>query len=377
MYFLTAVDPNYSIKGSRDPLGFQVIWQEAGRQLIPHLSTVSSSIKDFQVLCFANALKHHLSITDNDFPDFFIRFEQLMAYIRFTGQEAEGFNGIDRVRKIMATNPRRIAISNSDQLLSNQRSYGVWGKYSRPFLDARMHEDPHFNSIFMDKMSGDFISQAASVKKATGGTTVPRERLENFTALFKKPTGKEKAFFVSHLLRDNCDNEMLKITAKHNGFREMGLSLYQLIETASNTSEHERYKLLLKNIKNIELALSPLNSIFRYLQTRSFWPIDELENDVYITNWRTTPDVISLPEELQPLASQLQSSNTDLIKALLKRNEMVCARRGGTPWLRFSSSGLEVNYFDGGGGREDYDPLRDHHNNYFLSSFISIYNQLN
>jgi len=47
MYFITDQDPNYTLKGSRDTLGFQVVWQTAGRKLIRFLLTVSGSIKDF------------------------------------------------------------------------------------------------------------------------------------------------------------------------------------------------------------------------------------------------------------------------------------------------------------------------------------------
>ena len=83
MYFITEQDPNYSIKGSRDPLGFQVVWQAAGRKLIPHLSTVSNNIKDFQILSLSYALKKRLSIEDKQFESFFLRFEQMMAYTRF------------------------------------------------------------------------------------------------------------------------------------------------------------------------------------------------------------------------------------------------------------------------------------------------------
>jgi hypothetical protein len=90
MYFITSQDPNYTVKGSRDPLGLQVIWQEAGRWLIPNLSTVSSNIKDFQVLCIAYALKKVLNISDEGFEDFFIRFEQLMAYTRYKKNPDEG-----------------------------------------------------------------------------------------------------------------------------------------------------------------------------------------------------------------------------------------------------------------------------------------------
>ena len=71
MYFLTEKDPNYSVKGSRDPLGFQVIWQAAGRRLIPYLSTVSITVMDFQILSIAFALKKELNIPEEEFEPFF------------------------------------------------------------------------------------------------------------------------------------------------------------------------------------------------------------------------------------------------------------------------------------------------------------------
>ena len=42
--FLTEQDPNYRIKGSRDPLGFQTVWARTARPLIKHVSSVSSGI---------------------------------------------------------------------------------------------------------------------------------------------------------------------------------------------------------------------------------------------------------------------------------------------------------------------------------------------
>jgi hypothetical protein len=135
--------PNYSIKGSRDPLGFQVVWQAAGRKLIPYLSTVSGSIKDFQILCLAYALKKELKIEDKQFEPFFLRFEQMMAYTRYKSYPKEGFNGVDKVRKLMSGNPASVRISSAiaDQLLSNQKAYGIWGKYNSPFSEMRAYRN--------------------------------------------------------------------------------------------------------------------------------------------------------------------------------------------------------------------------------------------
>ena len=41
MFFITEPNINFRIKGSRDSLGFQPIWQKLGRKVIKDLSTVS------------------------------------------------------------------------------------------------------------------------------------------------------------------------------------------------------------------------------------------------------------------------------------------------------------------------------------------------
>jgi len=90
MYFITEKDPDYRVKGSRDPLGFQVVWQEAGRRLIPHLSTVCNSIRDFQILSLAFILKEKFQIKNSiPFETFFLKLKTVMSYTRFenTGEK--------------------------------------------------------------------------------------------------------------------------------------------------------------------------------------------------------------------------------------------------------------------------------------------------
>jgi hypothetical protein len=97
MFFLTEQDPNFRIKGSRDPLGFQTIWQSLGRTVIKYLSTVSSNLKDFQVLSYA-----WYFYEDKDpkhFLNFFFKFEQAFGFARGEYLKNDGFNGIDFVRK--------------------------------------------------------------------------------------------------------------------------------------------------------------------------------------------------------------------------------------------------------------------------------------
>ena len=44
--FLTDLDPQAAIKGSRDPLGVQPIWSRMGRHVVGNLTTVTDRFED-------------------------------------------------------------------------------------------------------------------------------------------------------------------------------------------------------------------------------------------------------------------------------------------------------------------------------------------
>ncbi len=122
MLHLSLPDPDYRIKGSRDPLGFQTIWQSLGRTVIKYLSTVSSNLKDFQVLSYA-----WYFYGDRDpkyFLNFFFKFEQACGFARGEYLKNDSFNGIDFVRKNLNKETFSFSTKNEHTLLSNQKSYG-------------------------------------------------------------------------------------------------------------------------------------------------------------------------------------------------------------------------------------------------------------
>jgi hypothetical protein len=57
--FFTAEYTDFILKGARDPLCFQTIWQQTARPLIPYLNTVCGSLRDWQILCLGHALYGH------------------------------------------------------------------------------------------------------------------------------------------------------------------------------------------------------------------------------------------------------------------------------------------------------------------------------
>jgi hypothetical protein len=381
MYFITEQDPNYSIKGSRDPLGFQVVWQAAGRKLIPYLSTVSGSIKDFQILCLAYALKKELKIDDKQFEPFFLRFEQMMAYTRYRTYPKEGFNGVDKVRKIMSGNPASVRISSAvaDQLLSNQKAYGIWGKYNSPFSEMRLSEMSDFSNVYIPKVLNNeaFLRQATllSKKRDAQAAYIEPEKMDEWSEVLQKPSGIEKKLFIEKLLDDTCGKELLHQIDNNPDFRD--LSFYELIQALTDTSSNSNFKSILAYITNTEKVICPLNRIFRYLQTKSYWKNAEIENDPYIKRWRSTFESTGFDETTGGLATLLTLSNHELVVGLVKRNEEVAARRNSAAWMQLTEKGLEVNHFEGAFFVEEYNPEADNDFNYFFSTFISLHKQLN
>lgn len=380
MYFITESDPNYTIKGSRDPLGFQVIWQAAGRSIVPHLSTVSAAIRDFQILCIAYALKKELQITDETFEPFFMRIEQMMGYTRYLHCKDESFNGIDRVKRKSNDNRFYISGRQDDQLMSSQKAYGIWGKYIRPFTDIAIADHPDFEQVYLQKIRTHpaIIKQAKSFKnkRPDERSTIFKNDLQAFCDLLNKPSGTEKELLTQHLLQDKHQGAFYKQVQENDGFRGE-VSLFALIDTLRTSTINESFSAALEHIKQTEKVLSPLNHIFRRLQMRSYWSLADIESDPFISAWRTQPDTTLLSEDITSLAGLLQLSNTDLVKGLLQRNEHVVSRRHSAPWMRLTASGLEVNHNEGAMFDERYNPDTHAGNSYFLFTFIHIYRQLN
>lgn len=378
MYFLTEKDPNYSVKGSRDPLGMQVIWQTVGRKLIPDLSTVSISIIDFQIMCIAYYFKKEFKVDDQSFQLFFSRFEKLMGFARFQKNGPIGFNGIDRIRKLISNGNKEIAISDKEEILSNQKAYGIWGKYNRPFTDIKIIDEPGFYDIFEAKIGKNSkayeMIERLFKKPADKSSHFNKIDLEYLYPLIEKPIEAEKELFIKTLLRDSCDNALYKEIIANPVLAEM--RLYQLIEVLSDSAENVQLKAYLDQIRRTELVLSPLNRLFRYLQTKARWTDTEIANDAIFNDSRNITHTEDLEPNIQELNSLLSQPNIDLVKGLINKNEQVTANRKSAPWLRVNQNGIEVNHYEGARGIFDYIPTEDNDNSYFIATYQSIYRQL-
>ncbi|MCC7144599.1 MAG: hypothetical protein IT349_21070, partial [Candidatus Eisenbacteria bacterium] len=101
--FLTDLDPNATVKGSRDPLSVQPIWARLGRGIVGNLTTVSTSPRDFTVLIlgyyFAERSADGAAEPEDGDLGVFLRWEQLAAYARGGVLNDWTFRGTERARK--------------------------------------------------------------------------------------------------------------------------------------------------------------------------------------------------------------------------------------------------------------------------------------
>lgn len=385
-FYFTKVDPDYSIKGSRDPLAFQVLWQHQARKLIPYLSTVSVNLHDFQILCLAYHL-YHPEPRDNGFVKFFLRFEQLMAYVRFNPAEG-GFNGVDSVRRKLRDS-NRVSVSNTpaDEILSNQRAYGIWGKYNRPFQDIAFVKRPEFEAIFKEKIDSlpESILAMKIVNKVISNnrSVLGIEDIECLKPLLNFTT-REQRFYYETILKINApnpyQNEVLNFVS--NNKLPPKLDLYPFLKSfsASLGDDQAALKNILEEIEFTEKILCPLNCIFRYLQTKPIWEKDEILNDNYITESKLQEDYIfhGGDEECKiknDLSRTLAKDNWNLVTDLAIRNKEVTDWREGAAWLTMRNDLVEVHHAEGGFHAPGYDPQKDFDNGYFIDTYVNLYRQ--
>src|SRR6266542_3754123 len=146
--FLTDIDPQAAVKGSRDPLGLQTIWARLGRHVVGNLTTVSTSVRDFATLVlgyyFAERVANEAA-GDGDLA-VFLRWEQVAAYARGGINGDWEFRGVERAKKNWNTEERiPLGTDFGSQILSNQKTYGLWEDWGRSCIMVLSPHGPYLS----------------------------------------------------------------------------------------------------------------------------------------------------------------------------------------------------------------------------------------
>jgi hypothetical protein len=354
----------------------------------------------------------------------FLRWEQLAAYARGEINGDFNFRGVDRVKKNLQEGGRvRLGIDTAAQILSNQRTYGLWGLYSVPARSSGLVEgDP------------------------TRLTTAGRELVERtYLPIFAKEGFRYADAVVAKLAKPRSDLDLgksdhrlveavAKILGKrfNNGERETyrthlllggpqdktagGQAI--LAKGMESTFDEENWTLSpprvrhlakrcradgdigravadrLERIRTAELLLAPSAALFGLILNSNGQTISELARAVR-RHWAASVGTID-PDETALLETELRDSTGDAdtgrrwvkvaralsagefgtaIALLMEQNAFVMkTRAAGGPWVDMSDGRLRVRFRDDNAGAlPDKSELPDFwRHSYFLDSLRTV-----
>lgn len=398
--FLTDIDSRAAIKGSRDPLGIQPIWTKFGRHLIGNLTTVSNSVQDFTTLLLGYYFAEQLSSSDIGEGNVatFLKWEQLAAYARGGINDDWAFRGTERTRKNWneGKGDVRLGTSSKEQILSNQKVYGLWGLYTVPARSSGLVEgDPtRLSAVGRELVTKAYlpILTAAGFPEGKAIAKILSEKQNQLKAdsrdqnLFKavaKILGKtmlpiELEIFTNHLLLGGPNDEtkglqriladILTETLKDQTWNGLTPTrMRQLAKEARAKGElGEKAADRLERIRTCESIMAPAAELFGYLLGNHEQTVSQVAKNIQ-EHWGDRLSWID-PKANSELEGELGEASGDketgtrwirianalsggdyqeTIKLLLEQNHSVMSRRSGSgPWIDLREGKPQVKFQD-------------------------------
>jgi len=397
--FLTDIDSRAAVKGSRDPLGVQPIWTRLGRYLIGNLTTVSTSVRDFTTLLLGYYFAERLFDETGRSDDLavFLKWEQLAAYSRAKINDDHSFRGTERVnKKLLDGTNIYLGTDSGLQILSNQKTYGLWGLYTVPARssglvdgeptrlspDAKKFVQENYLPIF----SNMGIKDADAVVKKLAESR-PKINLEGADKKLLIAVGK---ILKKHLYDGERDFYRNALLLGGPGDRTKGLqeafaiaveSTFDLEDwQLSPSSVSHLAKLCVKNGEKGQVAaarlekiclceqvLAPAAAVFDFMLGSEGQTVNELARTV-LEHWgdsmRDTVNanaIADFKDEMKYSGEDSESGSrwlrisgalesgkyADAMLLLIDQNRFVMNQRGGAaPWIEIKNGSLDVRFRD-------------------------------
>ena len=422
--FLTDLDSRAAIKGSRDPLGLVPVWSRLGRGVVGNLTTVSNSVRGFTTLLlghyFAEAVHERPGGRDQSTLELFLKFEQLAAYVRYHVNKDGEFRGHDRVLARLAKGPKvTLGADTTDQILGNQKVYGLWGLFSVPARASGLLEP---DETVLTPVAREFVERQYIRRLAADGfkdgraiiDLLRRKRADVFLAgrdsrlaeslariLAPKVSAAEQEFYDRHLVdggpedRTQGRQPLLADLLGHLP-ADTAFSMPELRETtrrASRVPGGEPLAERLEAIGKVEQLLVPMESVFGFLQSRDRQPVVAVADEVRRAWGRSLRhvDPTAIAAVRPTIAEAFQDSRAadrfvltaeaftagdygEAIQFLIDHNAFVMqARNGSQPWVRLEGGKLDVRYRDESGWLLPAEELPDYwRSTYFINSLKRV-----
>ena len=404
MPFLSLLDNRAKPKGSRDPLGFELIWTHYGRQVIGNLTTITGSLTNFAVALlgfkWANDLHAHVPEAEQQtkIRDTFLRYEQLAAYLRYLSGDMQ-IMGITRVQQRMEDERSRIGfgVGTDAQILSDQASYGLWGLYSSAMRDTGLVQGdsrmPTQTGLAIAEMIEAWLEQSHFIDIFSSEKPVAIETLVPLAFTFINAINTEAA-------REKLLHSLMEGSPHNKLQQELWLLTREMAKEGSTVTDIHDFitqikdrcsgsKLIhhLAEIERVERLLVAANNIFNYCRRKDGATVADLvshleqrysyghlSETISFDSLRDVQRVALLRRLLHALRSHNQQ---EAVMALLELNKEVMELRGGCPWVELEKgSTLRVRVPSETATLLEQDALESKWDyDYFIASYINIASQ--
>jgi hypothetical protein len=432
MPFLTDLDSRAAIKGSRDPLGVQSIWTRMGRHVVGNLTTVSTSVRDFTVTMlgyyFAERVAEETGASDD--LNVFLRWEQLAAYARGGVNNDWAFRGTERTKKNWTSADRvkvRLGADSGSFILSDQKTYGLWGLYSvssrssglvegsptRLTAEARQFVEENYLPV----LDGKARARGEGLVDILAKRSVELQPKDRDRVLFdsvakvlrRKFTSAERSLYVRHLVeggpRDSTQGgqrllaDAMKTTFDMKDWRLSPAAVNRLAKQCRTEASDTGRQVAeyLERIRVAEQLLAPCVSLFAYFLSSDNQRLDDVAVSIR-KQWGTglrsvdqkaleaiEPELIDASGERESARRWLaiagalaQGDYAAAITHLIDQNREVMVMRGvAAPWVEIRDGKLHVKLAAETGDLPTKEYLPTHWiHSYFLDSLRVVTKEL-
>ena len=411
MAFLSEWDDRARPKGSRDPLGFELVWSHYGRKVIGNLTTVTGSLENFSVALLGFYWANELNATSagpakersQRIKETFLRYEQLAGYLRHIHKTSPNSEEKDRSESILGSRriksrveAGKITLGPEDehQILSSQVTQGLWGLYYSAMKATELVKDDDRGLTGKGKEIARLIEQ-----KLDSDAGKLKKLLEKNTKLVKEDLEKQcKKFFDAIRDPEACGKLLENLMMGSNKDKQLAAVQIELwkatqlylkeerpgpfVSSIKDKTQNADLVNRLNDIESVERLLVAMNNLFRYFQRKNGAELSEVIKEISKKkyNYAKFPE----PEQLKgsPYGEKLTAIRNDLfnnnveqtIAKILELNEHVMKDRGGAPWVEIEKNKtLLVRVRDATAELLDQKELQTHwDNSYFLYSYLAV-----
>lgn len=378
--FFTQFDGTLTKSINTDPLGFQIVWTHFGQKIFHNKTTsIALDIRSYNINLFNHFIVYQLVrnehalgldelITNNistkeKIQKVLIILENILTWSWYQtkddwGDARNGLLGTSKAITLWQNQILKINFNQMDwtkiEVLKNQRSLGVSGRYKGPFKAMGFFEEYEINSY---KNSSELFREVAALINNPSSPffrlyTEVIQFLKNYEHNIEIPDSLVHAFV-------NTFKNTSSITKRTKSFwlEKLGLTQNEaktLYKNISIKDEIDRKKIfenslevlpnskILHDIISIEPQLTYLKLVFDFLLTQDGERIDKLDNSYLEVFKKFNWDGLDITSSsIKDRVNSLR--NVTNYKELIKYHKTIMDLRGQNSWLELKEDSIKVN----------------------------------